>query len=131
MSTAQIIYNAIRTPDGTVLVSHTRHDFKEYTDKNGKTYCVDGGKDYLRRSTHYDQEDLTVFLSDDHEVNRKWLHWGSMGVNALGPMRWRSVEELTTDHIISILENCWYIYGSYVEDVLNKELSYRDEQGIE
>lgn len=30
-----IIQNAIRTPDGTFLVSKHRHDFVSYKDKNG------------------------------------------------------------------------------------------------
>ena len=31
----QIIINQIRTPDGTLLKSMHRHDYVEYTDKNG------------------------------------------------------------------------------------------------
>jgi len=38
-----LIANALRTPDGTVLESKSRHDYKEYIDANGKTYMIDGG----------------------------------------------------------------------------------------
>jgi hypothetical protein len=35
----RLVYNAIRTPDGTVLVSYSRHDYKTYTDANGHEYA--------------------------------------------------------------------------------------------
>ena len=37
-----LVYNAIRTPDGTVIESMHRHDYKAYLDKNGKEYMVMG-----------------------------------------------------------------------------------------
>ena len=42
---SEIILNRIQTPDGTVLTSYYRHDYKSYQDKNGETYIVDGGND--------------------------------------------------------------------------------------
>lgn len=45
----KIILNRIQTPDGTILTSYNVHDFKTHEDKNGKTYGVDGGTQYLRR----------------------------------------------------------------------------------
>ena len=44
-----LIYNAIRTPDGTILESRSVHDFVGHTDANGKYYAADGGLEYLKR----------------------------------------------------------------------------------
>ena len=35
-----IIYNAIRTPDGTVIESKHRWDYQAHTDANGQVYAV-------------------------------------------------------------------------------------------
>ena len=64
----QLISNKIRTPDGTILQSFNRHDYKTYIDANGFEYMVDGGIDYLRRIIVDDApyEELSVSVSYTH-----------------------------------------------------------------
>jgi hypothetical protein len=73
MRNSKIVYNAIRTPDGTIIESKNRHDYVEHLDKNGKTYMVDGGHDYLRRSAFSDAEDLTLYNDDPFEIVREHI----------------------------------------------------------
>ena len=35
---SELIYNALRTPDGTIIESKSRHDYVTHTDANGKNY---------------------------------------------------------------------------------------------
>ena len=58
--------NKIRTPDGTIIESKHQHDFVCHTDANGKRYCVDGGKSYLRRVFDaLDYEELSEYEDQD------------------------------------------------------------------
>lgn len=61
---ARIILNAIETPDGTVLISSHRHDYRDHTDANGSYYAVDGGRDYLRRTGPDDYTELSIIATD-------------------------------------------------------------------
>lgn len=49
----RILLNRIKTPDGTILTSYHRHDYKTYIDKSRLTFSVDGGTAYLKRSVGF------------------------------------------------------------------------------
>jgi hypothetical protein len=99
----KLIRNAIKTPDGTILESYSRHDYKVYVDNNGKEYMVDGGLDYLRRSAHEDQEELSLSNDEPHSIQRGVLSWGSYGINGNRPIRFIQVKDMETDHIKAVL----------------------------
>jgi len=127
----RIVYNAIQTPDGTVIQSKYRHDYVEYTDKNGQYYMVDGGLDYPRRG--FDKNDYIDLykLFKDCTLNEctQYLMWGQnydKDMNRLPKTIFKPICELTTDHIQAILD------GNYCKDemylyVFNYELSTRSD----
>ena len=82
-----LIYNAIRTPDGTILESRSVHDFVGYTDANGKFYAADGGLEYLKRCGDSDYEELSLTLEDDFSKIRECVRWGTYGPKGDQPMR--------------------------------------------
>lgn len=99
-----ILYQAIRTPDGTLLESTHRWDCKEHLDKNGETYMIDGGNDYRRGSINKEKaEDLTLTTDMPHEHIRKHLTWGTYGINGDQPLSQVTLADMDTSHIEAVL----------------------------
>lgn len=119
-----LIKNAIRTPDGTVLESRTRHDYREYTDANGKLYLVDGGLDYCRTTVHEDQVWAGCYLEDGHEAVREALEWGTYGINGDQPLTYVKLCDMSTDHIQACLANVPHMYPQ-IRTAMETELEYR------
>ena len=98
-----IIQNAIRTPDGTILMSRSRHDYHSYVDTiNGQTYMVDGGLDYIRRSIG-PVEDLTLWDEDPHEVIREKLLRGTRGKDGKGDYKQVILKDIDDEWLKNII----------------------------
>ena len=123
----QIILNRVQCREcGEVLISYNRHDYKTCGCENAT--MVDGGTDYQR----YGGKDLalvdtssTIYLSDDHEMNRSAAHWGNRGKDGRSPLSYKSVEEMSNDHIINILLDMGGKIVPWMEDIFDKEILYR------
>jgi hypothetical protein len=126
----RILYNAIKTPDGTVIESKHRHDFVCHIDANGRRYCVDGGLNYLRRTADiFDYEDLSVMDDENHETRRKCLFWGinytKEGKWIEEGTIWKHIKDLDTDHIENIIQGNYVRHVPFYEEVFRDELKYR------
>ena len=127
---SHILYNAIRTPDGTVLCSRYRHDYRVYEDKNGLEYMIDGGLDYLRRNVNKEApyEELSVTTDATFELQRTSFAWGSFGKTGEEKLHYIPLCEMTNEHINAILDNG---YGAkWVRDLFELELKYRNIKNI-
>lgn len=124
-----LLYNAIKTPDGTVIESFHRHDYVCHKDANGYTYCVDGGLDYQRRTfTNHDYEDLSVEDDGKHETRRSILKWGKnydKYGNRLPETVFTKIKDLETEHILAILAG--EFATGFHKQVLEDELRHREE----
>lgn len=130
----QIIYNAIRTPDGTVLHSRNRHDYVEHFDTvSGEWYVNDGGNDYQRRSVNVvAATELSVTMDDPHSVKRQIFTWKTYGKNGEFPEgKMIHLCNMETDHIRAILDTQHHIHGTYVEQLFADELEWRSVESIE
>ena len=126
--TRNLIYNAMRTPDGTILESTHRHDYKTYVDTiTRREYMIDGGLDYIRASTWGDQEYLTLYDDEPHEAQREVLKWGTRGPNGDQPVEYKKIKDLDTDHIEAILETCKSYMSKVHMECMKKELEFRNE----
>lgn len=119
----RLLVNGVRFADGTEIFSWHRHDFVTHDG-----YSVDGGLDYLRRVGHPPPgaEDISVYVDEDHEINREHLRWGTYGKNGDEPLQWKKLKDLDTDHIEKILETQRQV-PEWKQDIFREELRYRND----
>ena len=122
-----ILRNSIITPDGTQIESNSRHDFVSYTDKNTKTYSVDGGGEYLRRiGDMYDCVDNSLYFDSPLSIVRRVFKWGTYGKSGREQLKYVVLMDLTTDHINAIIRTQTQL-PEHVVDLFKRELKYRKE----
>jgi hypothetical protein len=131
MSEPKLLANRIITPDGTMLQSCHRHDYKEYTDKNGKDYMVDGGLEYTRRIQNFDapHTEANVYDTDPHEVIRDAFHWGTRGKDGRQPVEFKPISSLSNKHIHNIIMTQTHVPDHIANAFVNEEF-YRRDHGI-
>ncbi len=127
----RLIYNAIRCPDGHVLVSRDVHDYKAYIDKtNGDEYMVDGGLSYLRRNVNKESfEELSVCDDSPHEEIREVFDWGTRGIDGTEQLTWVTLANMSSDHIQAILDTQLQV-PEWRRQIFTNELLYRDNKEV-
>lgn len=117
--------NAIITPDGTILQSNHRWDYKEHTDKNGFTYMIDGGIDFsIRLSSDVKATRIVITSDHNHTLIREWFSWGSYGRNGDEPLHWIKLKDMTTEHVKNVIDGgCSLRY----DFVFKNELEWRNQ----
>ena len=131
MTEPRLLANRIITPDGTMLQSYHRHDYKTYIDANGKEYMVDGGIEYQRCNIHDEapHQDACVYSNDPHNVIRDAFRWGTYGKGGDQPLRWARLSEMSNKHIEAILETQHHI-GPQIRKVFEDEQQHRLDNNI-
>lgn len=105
MERRQIVHNSMQTPDGTIISSNHRHDYVCHKDKNGETFCVDGGCDYLSRTGNTKVcKDLSLYADDPHEVIREYVVRGGRGINGDEPLKYVVLKEINEDWLLAIIK---------------------------
>lgn len=120
----EIYKNSIITPDGTELISIDVHDFNSYIDKNGKSYSVDGGNEYLRRVGNFDYIDSSVTSDSTHKEIRESFKWGTYGKSGKEKYRKVKLKDMDIDHIEAILETQKQI-SEETRNSFQNELNFR------
>lgn len=126
----QLIYNAIRTPDGTILESRHKHDFVTHIDANGEYYQNDGGHDYFHRSVNkVPAEDLSLYDDSPHEVIREYLSRGSRGKSGREPLIYIKLKDVDDEYLQAIIdyEELNRPQNIYLKHFKN-EIEYRSKQ---
>lgn len=133
-SDRQCIYRSMTTPDGTVIVSHHRHDYVTHKDKNGETYMLDGGPDKFYRTSVNKEKGVIneVYLDEGHEKIRDYVHRGGRGKHGDQPLKWVPVSEMNDNWVEATIvynEDRGMGHG-WFNKVLKDEIEYRKEHGI-
>jgi hypothetical protein len=89
---------------------------------------VDGGNEYQR----YGGADLdlvdtssTIYLSDDHKMNRSAAHWGNRGKDGLQPLSYKSIADMSNTHIDNIIKDMEGKIVPWIEEIMVTEQLYR------
>lgn len=117
-----IYYNAIRTPDGTVIESKHRHDFVSHKDANGNIYAVDGGRDYARRVGNSDYEELSVDDTSPHKEIREAFTWGTYGKDGTDKLEYVKLKDMSQGHILAIKSDKFF---HILDTLFDNELQWR------
>jgi hypothetical protein len=134
----QLVYNAIQTPDGTILESTHRHDYKTHIDSiTNNQYMVDGGLDYQRVSVNRDEINLAVYSDEHFEKVREFafrLGYGKPGAKDYGELRLTRFKDMTDNHLE---QSVIYIEKKHPNpeqsihlQLLKKEVQYRTDNKI-
>lgn len=121
----QTVFSAIITPDGTMLHSTDRHDFKCHTDtKTGRDYCIDGGNDYQKIvGTSKDLQSIIIRIKDPISVVREIVGRGGYGVNGDESFRCCLLMNMSDSWVENSVE---YVEGDEcMEHLYKQELLYR------
>ena len=123
----QIILNRVQCKNcGEVLTSYNRHDYKTCGCENET--MVDGGNDYQRcggKDLDLVDTSSTIYLSEDHEMNKSAAHWGGRGKDGKSPLSYKSVADMSNQHINNILKDMGGKIAPWMEDIMLTELLYR------
>lgn len=126
----QLIYNAIKTPDGTILVSYHRHDYKTHLDTNGEEYMIDGGLDYIRTSVNKEPaESLALYDDEPFEKIREVVCRGGRGKNMDEPLKYTPLKDINNEWLQAIIdyEEHYRPNNKYLP-IYYKELNYRKNE---
>ena len=124
---AKLIRSCLETPDGTILQSRSRHDYRQHLDANGKTYMLDGGLSYVRCSAHGDEIHHCVWNDDPFDKIREAMEWGSYGPKGDQPLTYKKLCDMSTEHIEAVLKNVSNILPQFRE-AFDLELKLRDSE---
>lgn len=128
----QLVYSAIQTPDGTILESLHRHDYKIHIDAITKEeYMIDGGIDYFRTNANIIKAKFIGVYEDEpiekiREVYAR-IGYGKPGNIDYGTLRKTLLKDMDDDYLESALTYTKENNQDLSFRILFREKQYRNE----
>ena len=123
--TEKVLVSGLKTPDGTVLYSRHRHDYKTHDDSNGEWYMIDGGLSYHRGSVNVVRgEYISLTTESPHVEIREHFGWGTYGKDGKEPLHEMILKDMETGHIEAVLRTQARL-GPHITKVFEDELEFR------
>ena len=120
-----LLVSGLKTPDGTVLYSRHRHDYKTHDDSNGEWYMIDGGLSYHRGSVNVVRgEYISLTTESPHVEIREHFGWGTYGKDGKEPLHEMILKDMETGHIEAVLRTQARL-GPHITKVFEDELEFR------
>jgi len=121
----KVLVSGMITPDGTVLYSRHRHDYKEHTDANGEWYMIDGGVDYVKSSVNnFRAQYISLTTESSHMEIREHFGWGTYGKDGKEPLHEVILKNMETVHIEAVLRTQTRL-GPHITKLFVDELVFR------
>ena len=126
----ELLVSKIQCPDGTVLESRYRYDFKQHTQSDGREYFIDGGLDYQRIGASDDKFiNLSLYTNDNHEKIRDNFIWGrnfDKEGNRLPKTEYVKLKDLTDEHLEALCTYTLEGYPAKINKVFLDEQKWRN-----
>ena len=130
---SQMVYSALRCPDGTLLVSRHTHNYMAHEQEDGRYYALDGGLDYRRViSPDHKHEDIALTVSSPHKEVREvftWGNWLDKDGAKLPKIRYILLKDITLDHLNALIDYTKEGYPWYINLLFLREKQWRKNNG--
>jgi len=122
----QVLVSGMMCPDGTVLYSRHRHDYKTHDDANGEWYMIDGGVDYVKSSVNNVRAQyISLTTESPHVEIREHFGWGTYGKDGKEPLHEILLKDMETGHLEAVMRTQTHLAPVLVK-LFESELNFRN-----
>jgi len=122
----KVLVSGMICPDGTILYSRHRHDYKEHVDViTGEWMMIDGGTDYVKSSVNNVRAQyISLTTESPHVEIREHFGWGTYGKDGKEPLHEMILKDMETVHIEAVLRTQTRL-GPHITKLFEDELEFR------
>jgi len=123
----KVLVSGMICPDGTILYSRHRHDYKEHVDViTGEWMMIDGGTDYVKSSVNNVRAQyISLTTESPHVEIREHFGWGTYGKDGKEPLHEILLKDMETGHLEAVMRTQTHLAPVLVK-LFESELNFRN-----